>query len=173
MSRKINIVRERTTNHPTVIHMLYCKNKDTNKSDYPWAERFILGFPVPDFQRELVWTESQKISFIESIWYHYDIGTFMITDYQTDNDGIYVKYSDCLIDGQQRLKAIEDYWNDEFKVLGYKWSELDFTDRRSFNNIGFGHHMVYTLDETKLRETYDRLNFGGVAHKESERATKL
>lgn len=168
--RKINIEKSRVTNHPTCISYLDAKKRAFNPEDYPWANRFILGFPVPAFQRELKWTEKQMVSFIESIWREYDIGSFMITQYEVAPDGAFKENSDCLIDGQQRLYAIERYWADGFKVLGYFWSDLTKVDHRAFKNIGFGHSLIYTLDELELRETYNRLNFGGVNHDESERA---
>lgn len=42
--------------------------KPTDLPMYDTSERYACGYPIPSFQRELVWTMSQKISFIESIW---------------------------------------------------------------------------------------------------------
>lgn len=168
--RKIIIERIRTQHFATTVGKLYGDWKDSVESSYPYAEKFILGHPVPDFQRKLCWAASSKKSFIESIYRHYDIGSYMLATYSSNDKGEFVKYSDCIIDGQQRLDAIQSYWMDEFKVLGYFWSELTSTDRRIFRNIGFGHVEIMTLDRSILIETYNRLNFAGVNHKAADRA---
>lgn len=155
---------------PTTIDKLWHQFKNQPKSDYPWADKFVCGFPLPDFQRGSVWTERMSISFMESIWLGYDTGFYMLSGYEVNNDGTLFKYSDCVIDGQQRLTAIEKYWNDEFPVFGYLWSEITDTDRWGFRQTGFGHKLINSLDEQFLRDTYNRLNFSGVAHENSERA---
>ncbi|MDB4461476.1 DUF262 domain-containing protein [bacterium] len=155
---------------PTVIDKIWFQWKKSSSSDYPWAENFVCGFPLPDFQRGLVWDQEVNTSFIESIWLGFDIGSYMLSDYGTDgNDGL-LKYSDCVIDGQQRLNAIEKYWSDDFPVMGWRWSEITDVDKRVFRSIGFGHKLIRTLDEQFLRDTYNRLNFSGVNHSLSDMA---
>ena len=80
------------------------------------------------------------------------------------------QFSGVVIDGQQRLKAIEDYLNDRFEVFGYKYSDLDVLDHRDFENIPFPCRVLHVWDEQELRDTYNRLNFGGVAHNDDEKA---
>jgi len=168
--RKIIINCERTQYHSTTIYKLYADSKTRPKEDYPYAVRFICGQPVPGFQRELCWTEDMNISFIESIWYGYDIGSYMVATYNIDGSGGLAKYSDALIDGQQRLMALDRYWNNEFKVLGYYWSDLTLADTRGFNNKGFGHHEIMSINESVLKKTYNRLNFSGVQHSIKDKA---
>lgn len=43
---------------------------------HPWAERFVMGFPLPAWQRPLIWTPDQKVRFILSIWSGVDIGSY-------------------------------------------------------------------------------------------------
>lgn len=77
-----------------------------------------------------------------------------------------------LIDGQQRMSAIESYLNDEFPVFGWRWSELTDADRREWKlTIIFANYMTTSEDEDFLKSYYDLMNFGGTAHTESERAT--
>ncbi|MBO9428710.1 DUF262 domain-containing protein [Sulfitobacter sp. R18_1] len=130
--------------------------------------RSILGFNVPDFQRDLVWSEEKQLSFLESAWRGIPLGTFSINvlpeDYDHPFDGL-------ILDGQQRLHTIERYLNDELPANGYLWSDLTPADKRHFKNgIHFPHYEVHSKDEMFLREYYDLMNFGGVDHKPEERA---
>ncbi|ASV44327.1 hypothetical protein PBI_SCTP2_312 [Salicola phage SCTP-2] len=132
------------------------------------AKRWVCGFPLPEFQRPSVWTLDQKVSYIETIWCRQASGSFVIVE---EKPGSGLPFQGCIIDGQQRLEALEEYVNDEFKVYGYYWSELTNIDRRSFKltrNIPVQSIRLY--DESKLRELYNKLNFAGTPHKESEKA---
>jgi len=168
--RKININTPNIENVSGVIYELWIHREHVIKDDYPDVEKFVLGYPIPDFQRGSVWTQAMEISFIEAIWKRYDIGSWMIAKYDWSSDKKLVKYSDCLIDGQQRLTAIENYWNDKFKVFDYYWSELTAVDKRAFKGTSFPHRVIHTLNEQELRDTYNRLNFAGVRHTEDDRA---
>jgi len=80
------------------------------------------------------------------------------------------KYDGLLIDGQQRINAIRGYVNNEFKVFDYLWSELDREDQMRFRRVVFSRGEISTMDDAVLRELYNRLNFGGTAHTEDQRA---
>ncbi|WP_063661523.1 DUF262 domain-containing protein [Aliivibrio fischeri] len=140
------------------------------------AERYVLGYPVPPFQRELVWTEQQEVAFIESVWLGLQIGTYNLHKMEWSHEskkerGISAKkFSGWLIDGQQRLNTIERYWNDEFKVFGLYWSELNQQEVIRFKNTKFPYHESSLWDEGKIRNLYNLMAFGGTNHKESERA---
>jgi len=130
------------------------------------GERVVMGFYLPKWQRGLVWTDAQKIAFIESAWRGVNLGT-----YSYNQAPLHSLYDNLLIDGQQRMNAIECYLNDEFPVLGWRWSEVTEVDRRIWvMSTVFASYMTETEDEDYLRSYYNLMNFGGVAHKESERA---
>lgn len=140
------------------------------------ADRYVLGYPVPPFQRELVWTEQQEVAFIESVWLGLPIGTYNLHQMSWSNEskqtrGISAeKFSGWLIDGQQRLNTIERYWNDEFTVFGLLWSELERPDVIRFKNTKFPYFESSLWDEEEIRKLYNLMAFGGTNHKESERA---
>lgn len=146
-------------------HMLHRKTwaeSSPNKFDY----RVVMGYFLPSWQRDLVWTEAQKISFIESAWLGINLGT-----YTFNRAGIGSPLDNLLIDGQQRMNAIECYLNDEFKVFGYLWSETTQIDKRIWKmSVHFHAFITESEDEVYLRNYYNLMNFGGVAHKESDRA---
>lgn len=132
----------------------------------PAYSRSVMGFCLPSWQRGFIWTEAQQIAFIESAWLGLNLGTF------TYNVGpINHPLDNLLIDGQQRLRAIECYLTDQFPVFGFRWSEVTDIDRRiwSFTTI-FANYRTETTDESYLRDYYNMMNFGGTPHNEDERA---
>lgn len=130
------------------------------------GRRTIMGFVLPDWQRGLVWSLAQKISFIESAWKGINLGTYTYNQAELGS-----QYDHLLIDGQQRMSAIEDYIKDEFPVFGERFSEIDARDERRWGMTTiFASYVTETEDEDYLKGYYNLMNFGGVAHKETERA---
>ena len=107
------------------------------------------------------------IRLLESAWRGLNIGTYTIN--QSPNyDG---PLDNLLIDGQQRLYALQCYFEDRFPVYGYRWSEVTEVDRRGFlMGRHFSSYITKTEDEQYLRDYYNLMNFGGVAHDEGQRA---
>jgi uncharacterized protein with ParB-like and HNH nuclease domain len=139
-------------------------------SDYPWAKKMLGKFPLPPWQRDSVWTLEQKVGFIQSVYLGYDLGSVVINDCLYLNNDTLGKFSDCLIDGQQRLEAIFDYTNNEFSVYGLFWKELNRSEQNRFKMRELGKRMVNCFDDEKLRQVYNHLNFSGTRHEENERA---
>lgn len=137
---------------------------------YDKASRYACGYPVPAFQRELCWTQEQKVKFIESLWLGFNPGTYTVHRADWQKGGLPEMFSGWLIDGQQRLSTIQSYWEDGFKVFGLYWSELSKIEMRRFHSIKFEHTEVAVWDEKLIRELYNRMAFGGTAHTEAQRA---
>lgn len=136
---------------------------ERSPGQFEWLGAFVL----PPFQRPPVWTLEQNVKLIESIWLGYDIGRYTIID----TWGRYNKWSDCLIDGQQRIRAIISYRNDEFPVFGCRFSELSLPESREFDNTVFPRAAVSNeMTEAEYRDIYNRLNYGGTIHTEAQRA---
>lgn len=150
-------------------------------SFYPWADRFVMGFPLPSWQRPLVWTLEQKVRFIESIWAGVDIGSYIVNDqYEYIGKGgnkSFRLHSEILLDGQQRLSAIEGYVTNQFPVHDLTgapryWANLPRIERRRFSGFHFARANIKSWDENHLRMAYDLRAFGGTAHTEDQRATE-
>jgi hypothetical protein len=135
-----------------------------NRRDEPAYRRRVMGFVLPPWQREFVWTQQQSIKFMESVWKGMPLGTY------TFNRLYGSEFDNYLIDGQQRLQTISKYLDDEFPVFGFFYSETTELDRRRFRNIVFASYICETDDEAYLKDYYNLMNFGGTAHKENERA---
>lgn len=151
-----------------------------NPSFYnPQGLRTIMGFAIPEWQRPLVWTTDQKIKFIESAWYGINLGTYTYQRYDylrghdAQGNAIPSPYNGFLIDGQQRMSALQDYLDGQFEVFGAKWSELDRSDQRSFEiTRHFSCYISRFQTEAEMIEMYERLSFGGTPHTEADRPAK-
>lgn len=136
-------------------------------NENPHGLRTVMGYCLPAWQRRLVWSAEQKTSFLESAWKGIPLGSYAVNQSPTFGSPL----DNLLIDGQQRMSALEDYLQDEFPVFGWLWSEVTAVDRRFFEmSTAFPSFLTTTDDEAYLRDYYNLLNFGGVRHKETERA---
>ncbi|AGR47710.2 hypothetical protein PHIM7_58 [Sinorhizobium phage phiM7] len=166
MPPRLNLGRSYATTMmgPISRYKEYLAGRSFSKNLFGYRE--VMGFFLPPWQRGSVWTEKQKIAFVESAWKGVNLGTY---SYNTAEIGS--PYDNLLIDGQQRMTALQDYVEDKFPVFGYRYSEVTIVDRRMFEMMTtFASYETETEDETYLREYYNMLNFGGTAHKEDERA---
>lgn len=139
-----------------------------DESDGPW----LCGFRMPPFQRAAVWDPEQQVRFLESAWLGLHLGTYVVNrvDKWSVRTGKPHRMDMWLLDGQQRLRALGAYWQDEFPVFGHTWSELGKVERRRLGSYTFTQSIVHIEDEALARELYNRLNFGGTPHTEDQRA---
>lgn len=118
------------------------------------------------------------VCFVLSCYLGLYLGTWVYVEWlrgiREDAHGppIFPKTHMWLIDGQQRLTALDRYFDDAFPVFGHLWSQLPRLDQRRLLDRTFPCQKIELDDEDHLREVYDRLNFGGVAYTEDERATR-
>ena len=125
----------------------------------------ICGYNIPKWQRPLVWTLDQKISLIQSIWRGIPIGSYSTTHWETKNPAL----RNLVVDGQQRLNAIEGYFRNEFSVFGAKWVEIDKLNQRRFTSANFPRYVVRSEDPQYLKNYYNLLNFAGSQHTQANR----
>ena len=64
------------------------------------------------YQRKLVWTQEEKVAFIDSLRQHFSVPIFLLAQYTDENGGIYYE----IIDGMQRLNAISSFIEQEFPI---------------------------------------------------------
>lgn len=64
------------------------------------------------YQRKLVWTQQEKVAFIDSIVKNYSIPLFLLAQ-NTDSNGM-TQYE--IIDGMQRLNSIVSFIENEFGI---------------------------------------------------------
>ena len=111
---------------------------------------------VPDYQRGLVWDDKQKELLVESIIINMPIGNIFL------NDDRYCNYE--IVDGQQRLMAIWDFYNNKFTWGGLFFKELPYEIRIRFE-MGVVATYITTYKERKdIIELYYRINWAGTEH---------
>lgn len=143
---------------------------------YNDGERWACGFVLPPFQRERVWDQERAVGFIENVILGHHLGHWQYNnakdfDMTPAADGRMVwKYDLWLVDGQQRLSALDSYWSDEFPVYGSYWSEATVPEQRRFLHMAFlaSEHRYNSYDD--LVDLYHRINRGGIAHTDEEMA---
>ena len=118
----------------------------------------------PDYQRPAVWTKAQKQLLIDSILRDYDVPKIYLHEKSNDTYDV--------IDGQQRIRAICSYYDDEFalpkdaeSVNGYevankKYSELDMDIATIIDSYNLDFVILDTQNEDEIREMFLRLQNG-------------
>lgn len=117
---------------------------------------------IPDYQRELVWTQEQKIKFIESLVLRLPIGEYTLHKMPD--------YTYEVLDGQQRWDAIFSYVNNEFPVFGLKWDDLNDLTKNCFESLPFAHNAIEGLTKAQRIDAYERMAYGGTPHEKKENA---
>lgn len=125
------------------------------------------GSGVTPFQRKEVWTKTQKDRFIESLLLGFPVpGIFLVAE----PDGTFL-----VLDGQQRLRAIWDYYKQKgqgsslSKVLedyrGLSYKSLPDLSRRTLDSSLIHATVVQentpTEDKASIYQIFERLNTGG------------
>ena len=136
----------------------------TYKELIPKGEEQLSAIIVPEFQREFVWNDQMKVKFIESIFMRIPMPPLFA--FLLDDEGNLE-----LLDGVQRLSTIIAFVKDQLilenlEVLdslnGYKFSELEISRQRKFNNLSL---KIYILDEDTdegiRADIFNRINSTG------------
>lgn len=145
---------------------------------YPWAAGFVMGIPVPSWQRQVAWNVGQKTRFIVSVWSGSDLGSYLTNEWCASGMGrAMAENSDILIDGQQRLHSLEEYFLDRLAVPDVQgqprvWSEVDNGERKRFLSTVFTNAHVSSDDELLLRKTYDLCAMGVAPRTNDQRAAR-
>lgn len=111
----------------------------------------------PFFQRNLVWRETHKREFIETIMAGLPFPQIFLARGKIDVEAM--EAYTCVVDGQQRLTAIDEYISNRFPVHGKTYSELDASDKEKFLKYKVAVIDFDLLeDDPRLREIFQRLN---------------
>jgi hypothetical protein len=119
---------------------------------------------IPTFQREYVWTPQQGSSFIESLIMGLPVPGIFLT---RDQDKRLM-----VIDGQQRLKTLQKFYDNELKLRsrlkrldGRTYATLESADRRELNDSILHATIVQQYepkdDDSSIYHIFERLNSGG------------
>jgi hypothetical protein len=113
----------------------------------------------PSYQRDLVWTQSQKELLIDSIINKRDIGKFVLIEksFEENEPGYEI------LDGKQRLSTIIEFYEDRFSYNGIYFSDLSERDKRYFDSmsISMAHVDERSIDEKQIIDYFINLNISG------------
>lgn len=112
----------------------------------------------PNYQRELVWTDSQKTALLDSIFNNIEIGkfTFIQKDYYPGRIFYYE-----ILDGKQRLSTLKDYYEDRFPWRGCLFSQLSFADAHHFTEFPIIQGEVSDITEQQILRLFIKMNTSG------------
>lgn len=97
-------------------------------------------FMDPVYQRDFVWTKEQKQLYIKNLFEdNASIRPTFIEYTETLKDGTRKRVTEVL-DGKQRIKALIDFYNNEFDVEGLYYKDLHYLDQIFFERL----NVVYT-----------------------------
>lgn len=82
------------------------------------------------YQREYVWTDKDRSRLLDSAFRGLSIGSFIFISNRKKNDFAYE-----VLDGQQRLTTLIDFFFGKFTYRGKYWHQLSAKDRNQFNNV--------------------------------------
>lgn len=126
---------------------------------------------IPTYQRGYIWPESDRSRFIESLFLGVPIQPLFAAI--LDDDGTLE-----LIDGSQRLRTIEAFTKDEFKLAGLKkldalnglsYSDLSPARKNKFGLINLRLHVISERADLSTRQDiFNRINTSGQKAKPSE-----
>lgn len=118
----------------------------------------------PDYQRPAVWTKPQKQLLIDSMLREYDVPKIYL---HRTGDKTY-----DVIDGQQRLRTIWEYFEggfalakdadpvDGYEVAGKKYEDLDMDILDKLNSYNLDFVILDNVTEDEIREMFLRLQNG-------------
>lgn len=120
----------------------------------------------PPFQRNPVWTDKQKSYLIDSILNEYPVPEIYMQEIVSEKGE--VKY--ILVDGQQRIRAILEFVNNEFAIDSKdspQWADLTFEElrpeeKKRIYEYDFVARYLPDIDDTMIRAIFGRLNRNNV-----------
>lgn len=85
----------------------------------------------PEYQRDFVWTNVDKVALIDSIFHGVDIGKFVFVKrrYVDETMPMY-----AILDGKQRLNACLEFFENKFAYRGKYFNDLCAVDANYFEN---------------------------------------
>lgn len=127
-------------------------------------------FFIPDYQREFIWPNKNRVNFIESILLGLPIPMMFVADL---DDGRLE-----IVDGAQRIQTLEAFQNDDLVLVnlkylttleGFVYSDLPVSYQRKFKTKAL--RMVVLEDETtaeRRQEIFNRINTSAIKARPSE-----
>lgn len=115
--------------------------------------------PRPEFQRRLVWKSEDRVRFIDTILRSYPFPEIYIANGSVDVDT--GEGQQLLVDGQQRVTAIFDYFRGEQNTRGPKvppYASLEREEKENFLNYDVAVRDLGSVSRSEIIEVFSRIN---------------
>lgn len=127
--------------------------------------------PAPDFQRRAVWTNKDKVAFIQTILMGFPFPEIYIASGHIDTEtGDAV---DWLVDGQQRVRTIQDYFTGKSPFMRAqtvpRYRDLDEKAKRLFLGYDVAVRNLGQIEEKTIRKVFERMNLTSYSLNDMER----
>lgn len=135
---------------------------------------------IPDYQRELKWSDEHQSKFIESIFLGLPIPYIFVADLRPKQEQEIEDLARLeIVDGTQRIRTLDRFINNELTLSGlkkldklnnFKFRDLPLARQRRFNRATI-RMIVLTekADEEVRRDLFERINTGSIALNEMEK----
>jgi hypothetical protein len=135
---------------------------------------------IPDYQRDLVWTEARQSKFIESLLLGLPIPYIFVADLRPEQEDEEEDLGRLeIVDGTQRIRTLDKFLNNELKLCelekltklnNFRFGDLPLARQRRFNRATI-RMIVLTekADEETRRDTFERINTGSVELNDMEK----
>ena len=110
----------------------------------------------PEYQRDYVWDETDKLKLIDSIFHNIDIGKFCFIHNGHSSEEMYE-----ILDGKQRMRAILDFYENRFAYKGMYFNDLCPKDQSWFENFSISVAEVEKTDQKTVLKYFLMLNDTG------------
>jgi hypothetical protein len=131
---------------------------------------------IPDYQREIIWTDEHQSKFIESIFLGLPIPYIFVADLRPEEEDLGRLE---IVDGTQRIRSLYRFIENELRLCGlkkleklndFKFSDLPLARQRRFNRTTI-RMIVLTekADEEVRRDLFERINTGSIALNDMEK----
>ena len=119
-------------------------------------------YDIPDWQRSKVWNKKKKQSLIDTVLRGWKLPKFYFAKIEDQPEQYEV------VDGQQRLEAIFDFFSDELELTpematkfgGSRYSELPDTVSDNFDDFEIEYDEVTDFKVEELKDFFERLQQG-------------
>lgn len=135
------------------------------QSHIDWMKKDYNADFDPDFQRGHVWNKSQQISYCEYVLKGGTSGKDIYCNCPNwEGGGDEGEFT--LVDGKQRIRAVQRFLGNEIKVFGHYYKEFKGHLRQA--DCHFNWHVASIETRAELIEWYLDFNSGGTIHSTEE-----
>ncbi len=134
---------------------------------------------IPDYQRNMVWSDERQSKFIESIFLGLPIPYIFVADLPPEREGEEDLARLEIVDGTQRIRTLHRFLENKLRLCGmkklqglnnFKFSDLPISRQRRFNRSTI-RMIVLTdkADEEVRRDLFERINTGSISLNDMEK----